>query len=253
MIFMILIGATVFGYYMTLSRIPQEVVQIVIAMDLNRWVVVIGIVISLVYVTVFFAVARLLIPAFADYCSVDLLTETVARLPHLAVQASGGVASLNDLKTLPTAGVIIGNGSDVGVFTHGENGRELELLVSYGLSPLQALRAATTTDARMLHMENRLGAVKPGLLADLVAQGYSNANVAAPIDAAVSPAVASLARFSCSATRVGGGSSDAGAALRGPTARRRSSRRNGASGKRPAARGGRCPAAPATAAACRRG
>jgi len=40
--------------------------------------------------------------------NLDLLTEAVARLPHLAVQASGGVASLNDLKTLPTAGVIIG-------------------------------------------------------------------------------------------------------------------------------------------------
>jgi imidazolonepropionase-like amidohydrolase len=41
--------------------------------------------------------------------------------------------------------------------------------VAYGLSPVQALRAATTTDARMLHMEGRIGAVKPGLLADLVA------------------------------------------------------------------------------------
>jgi phosphoribosylformimino-5-aminoimidazole carboxamide ribotide isomerase len=40
--------------------------------------------------------------------NLDLLTEAVARLPHLAVQASGGVASLNDLRTLPTAGVIIG-------------------------------------------------------------------------------------------------------------------------------------------------
>jgi imidazolonepropionase-like amidohydrolase len=41
--------------------------------------------------------------------------------------------------------------------------------VQYGLTPVQALRAATTTDARMLHMENQIGAVKPGLLADLVA------------------------------------------------------------------------------------
>ncbi len=40
--------------------------------------------------------------------NLELLTEAVERLPHLAVQASGGVASLHDLKTLPTAGVILG-------------------------------------------------------------------------------------------------------------------------------------------------
>src|SRR6478672_10502463 len=53
MIFMILIGATVFGYYMTLSRIPQEVVTMVIAMDLNRWVVVIGIVVAYFVISMF--------------------------------------------------------------------------------------------------------------------------------------------------------------------------------------------------------
>jgi imidazolonepropionase-like amidohydrolase len=55
------------------------------------------------------------------------------------------------------------------VFTHGENGRELELLVSYGLTATQALRAATSTNARMLHMENQIGLLKAGFLADLVA------------------------------------------------------------------------------------
>jgi C4-dicarboxylate transporter DctM subunit len=53
MIFMILIGATVFGYYMTLSRIPQEVVTVVIAMDLNRWVILIGIVVAYFVISMF--------------------------------------------------------------------------------------------------------------------------------------------------------------------------------------------------------
>jgi len=67
------------------------------------------------------------------------------------------------------AGVTMCNGSDVGVFTHGENGRELELMADYGMSPLQVLRAATSTNARLLHMSDQIGAVHAGFLADLVA------------------------------------------------------------------------------------
>ncbi len=67
------------------------------------------------------------------------------------------------------AGVTIVNGSDMGVFAHGDGARELELLVDYGLTPRQALEAATSTAARVLKLDDRLGSIKPGLLADLVA------------------------------------------------------------------------------------
>jgi imidazolonepropionase-like amidohydrolase len=67
------------------------------------------------------------------------------------------------------AGVTVVNGSDLGVFAHGDGARELELLVAYGMKPAEALRSATGVAAKVLHLDRRLGAVKPGLLADLVA------------------------------------------------------------------------------------
>jgi imidazolonepropionase-like amidohydrolase len=67
------------------------------------------------------------------------------------------------------AGVTIANGSDMGVFAHGDGARELELLVDYGMKPAEALRAATAAAAKTLRLDNRVGTVKPGLLADLVA------------------------------------------------------------------------------------
>jgi imidazolonepropionase-like amidohydrolase len=65
--------------------------------------------------------------------------------------------------------VTIGVGSDVGVFAHGSNYREIEWMVRGGMSPTQAILAATVTNARIIRMEDKLGAIRAGMLADLIA------------------------------------------------------------------------------------
>jgi len=65
------------------------------------------------------------------------------------------------------AGVTILSGSDVGVFTHGENAREIELMVDYGMPAVDALKSATSVAGRVLHLD--IGEVKQGMFADLIA------------------------------------------------------------------------------------
>ena len=66
------------------------------------------------------------------------------------------------------SGVQIVFGGDVGVFPHGENYREMELMVDYGMKPLDVLISATSNNAKMFHL-NQLGNLEKGFLADIIA------------------------------------------------------------------------------------
>lgn len=66
------------------------------------------------------------------------------------------------------AGVIISFGGDVGVFAHGDNAREMEMMVNYGMKPINVLKSATSINAKVFHQDD-IGQLKSGLKADIIA------------------------------------------------------------------------------------
>jgi imidazolonepropionase-like amidohydrolase len=94
----------------------------------------------------------------------------VALCPTLAVASGPNIEKKKVVfRQALEAGVTIASGSDVGVFAHGDNAKEIELMVAWGMPIVDALRSATSVDARVLHMSDKIGSVKAGLFADLIA------------------------------------------------------------------------------------
>ena len=92
-------------------------------------------------------------------------------VPGKSAPTEGMLEAKKAFQTALKVGVIIGNGSDVGVFTHGENWREPSAMVAYGMTPAQALHAATDVAAGILRQSKHLGRIAPGMDADIA--GFS--------------------------------------------------------------------------------
>lgn len=92
-------------------------------------------------------------------------------LPEEAIEKERMIGQLqrdNFVKCVK-AGVKMAYGTDAGVYPHGDNGMQFALMVKYGLTPPQAIRAATTNAAELLGRANDVGSVAPGRYADLIA------------------------------------------------------------------------------------
>lgn len=105
-------------------------------------------------------------------CPTLAATDAISRYRGWNGQAPEPAAVAEKRKSFAAAlaaGVTMCMGGDVGVYAHGDNAREMELMVAYGMRPAAVLIAATGGNARIFGLDSRLGAVRPGLLADLVA------------------------------------------------------------------------------------
>jgi len=98
-------------------------------------------------------------------------------IPGKGITPKRMIDKINSFKLALKAGVTIIAGGDVGVFKHGNNILELEMMVKYGMAPIDVLKSATSISAKVLEMP-KVGVIKIGNLADLVAvQGNPTKNI----------------------------------------------------------------------------
>jgi imidazolonepropionase-like amidohydrolase len=109
----------------------------------------------------------------ADIYNDDYILSEYKRLNFpqkiLDKEALVGKQQRENFRRAARAGVRIAYGTDAGVYPHGWNGKQFAFMVRYGLTPMQAIQSATTSAADLLGWTDKVGAVAPGLYADLVA------------------------------------------------------------------------------------
>jgi imidazolonepropionase-like amidohydrolase len=105
---------------------------------------------------------------FPTIAAVDMITQYRGWKKGVDPEPANVTNKKRSFKDAMASGVAIGMGGDVGVYPHGENALEMELMVEYGMKTLDVLKAATSVNARAFHLDNQVGSIKEGLKADLV-------------------------------------------------------------------------------------
>jgi imidazolonepropionase-like amidohydrolase len=90
--------------------------------------------------------------------------------PALQAKAKAATAARSEMfRNAVKIGVKVSFGTDAAVFPHGQNAKEFKLMVDLGMAPIDALKAATSNDADLLGIAEKVGTLEKGKLADIVA------------------------------------------------------------------------------------
>jgi imidazolonepropionase-like amidohydrolase len=105
---------------------------------------------------------------FPTIAAVDMISQYRGWVKGKTPEPNSVTLKKKSFREALASGVAIGMGGDVGVFPHGENVLEMELMVEYGMGVLDVLRAATSVNAKAFHLETEVGSLAEGLKADLL-------------------------------------------------------------------------------------